>query len=49
MLSEVKETKKGTKNPKLRVRTTSLIGNKAVIRYLEEYKLCGSKYLDYLD
>lgn len=48
-LSEVKETKKGTKNQKFRVRTTSLRGNKAIKGYLEEYKLFGSKYLDYLD
>lgn len=49
LLSKVKETKKDTKNPKYRVRTTSLLGNKVLIKYLEAYKLFGSKYLDYLN
>ena len=48
LLSTVKETKITTKNPKYRVRTTSLNGNRRLINYLEKYPLFSSKYLDYL-
>ena len=47
--TRVKETKKGTKSQKYRVRTTSLSGNKVLVKYLEDYPLFSSKYNDYLD
>lgn len=45
----VKQTKTNTKNPKYRIRTTSISGNLALINYQEKYPLNSSKYLDYLN
>ena len=44
---KVKETKTNTKNPKLRVRTTSIKGNDVLVDYLNRFPLNSSKYLDY--
>ena len=40
---------KFTVKDKIRVRTTSLKGNKILIEYLNKFPLFSSKYLDYLD
>lgn len=48
-LTSIKITKINTKNPKYRIRTTSLAGNKILINYLDNYPLFSSKYLDYLN
>lgn len=44
---KVKETKMNTKNPKFRIRTSSIMGNDILINYLNKYPLRSSKYMDY--
>ena len=48
LLTVVKSIKTTTENPKYRVRTTSMGGNKKLIDYLTLFPLFSSKYLDYL-
>ena len=45
----VLQTKNDTKNPKFRIRTTSLAGNLSLIHYLDKFPLKSSKYLDFLN
>ena len=47
--SRLTETKRKSKFPQYRVRTTSLQGNLILKDYLKKYPLFSSKYLDYLD
>lgn len=47
--SLVKSIRNDSKDPQYRIRTTSLKGNLAVVSYLTEYPLFGSKFLDYKD
>ena len=48
LLSQVKETKSSTSNPKFRVRTLNLNANITLINYFTNYPLFSSKYLDFL-
>jgi len=47
--SLVKSTRSSSDNPQYRIRTTSLTGNLAVVKYLTKYPLFGTKFLDYKD
>jgi hypothetical protein len=49
LCTNVKSTKINTTKPQFRIRTTSLIGNKSLVNYLNKYPLWSSKYLNYLD
>jgi hypothetical protein len=48
LLTQVKETKTSTPNPKYRLRTLNLKANLILINYLTNFPLFSSKYLDYL-
>ena len=48
LLSEVKETKSLTKSPKYRVRTLNLNANLTMAKYLADFPLFSSKYMDYI-
>ena len=48
-LTNVKSIRMDTKQPKYRVRTTSLKGNIIVENYFLNFPLFGTKYLDFLD
>jgi hypothetical protein len=47
--TSVKPIRTNTKNPKFRVRTTSLQGNLLVKSYFDNFPLYSTKYLNYLD
>jgi LAGLIDADG endonuclease len=49
LYSDVKPIRITKPHPEYRVRTTSLKGNYALIKYLDKYPLYSSKYLNYLD
>lgn len=49
LITSVKSIRMNTLQPQYRVRTTSLIGNIVLEKYLTAYPLFGSKYLDYID
>jgi hypothetical protein len=44
---KVKEIKMNTKNPKFRIKTSSIKNNDILINYLNKYPLRSSKYMDY--
>lgn len=45
----LKITRENTPNPQYRLRTTNIESNSILEKYLKEYPLFGSKYLDHLD
>jgi len=47
--SLVKSIRGDSKNPQYRIRTTNLNANLVLVKYLTEYPLFGSKFLDYKD